>query len=240
MRIEPNWIEQEWRDLLAGAAIGEDRAQLIVVEERQPEGAAECAYCSPSMGPPLPPRTNAVITRIHPDLLARRHHIVGVWQELPEADEVLLSALLRHELEHALQWERYGPQLLGELDAELKEVAAITNRSYHSVPCEQAADDAARGWVRARNGADEVKRLTESLPHWRDVSEGYRETELHEATIAALREWAPPGYEVAMSNAAAVTVEEFIRANSTPWGGLEASPRNGGETVDFAAPWQAV
>src|SRR4051812_16424197 len=111
MKVDLGWIEQEFRDLLANAAVGEDRMQLIVVEERQPDGTAECAYCSPSMGPPLPPRTNAVITRIHPDRLAQRHHIVGVWEVLPEADEVLLSALLRHEVEHARQWERYGPQL---------------------------------------------------------------------------------------------------------------------------------
>lgn len=238
LRVDRNWVEQEWVGILAHAAIDEGRAQLIVVEERQPDGTAECAYCPPSMGPPLAPRTNKVITRIHPDLLAQNHHIVGVWQELPEADTVLLSALLRHELEHARQWERYGPQLTDELDPELKEVARSTGRCYHAVPCERAADDAARSWVRSHYGANEVDRLTQSLPHWRDVPEGCRDIDLHAATVAALREWAPPDYEVAMSNANPVTVEDFVGENSAQWPGLPASPRGEGGAVEFAPPWQ--
>lgn len=48
MLIEREWIEGEWPGIVAHAGISEDRAQLIVVRDTQPVGAAECAYCQPS------------------------------------------------------------------------------------------------------------------------------------------------------------------------------------------------
>lgn len=174
MLINSVWITAEWPRLLEDAGIAMERVQLIIVREQQRSGTAECAYCSPSMNPPLPPRTNAVIRRIDADRLAQHHHIVCAWQGLPAADEISTSALIRHELEHARHWERYGPQLIDELDAELKTVAEVTGRSYHCTPVEQAADDAARAWIESRYDAAEAARLAEVFPHWPHAPLGAR------------------------------------------------------------------
>ena len=233
MLIESGWISAEWPRLLDDAGVSVERAQLIVVRDRRPIGATECAYCAPSMTPPLPAGTNAVIRRIDLDRLAQHHHIVGVWQELPEADEISTSALLRHEVEHARQWEQYGPQLLDELDAELKTVAAAVGRSYHSAPVERAADDAARAWIESRYGAAEAARLAEVFPHWQEAPVGARKASLHEETVGALRAWAPDRYMVTMSGNPAIPLEDFIQGNSGDLPGLQAGERREAEPIEF-------
>lgn len=233
MLIKREWVTAEWPRLLENAGIAIERAQLIIVRERRPVGTAECAYCSPSMTPPLPARTNAVIRRIDPDRLAQHHHLLGVWQELPAADEISTSALLRHELEHARQWERFGPQLVDELDTELKTVAEAVARSYHCTPAEQAADDAARTWIESRFDAPEAARLAEIFSHWLEVPVGAREASLHEETVAALRALAPEGFMVEMPNNPAMPLDDFIAANSGVWAELQAGERVEGEPIEF-------
>lgn len=234
MLIEREWIEGEWPGIVAHAGISEDRAQLIVVRDTQPVGAAECAYCQPSFNRPLDdPEVFAVVRRIGGARAAALHHIVAVWKELPECDPVAASALLRHEVEHARQWESYGPPLMDELEAELKTIAYQVGRSYHAAPVEQAADDAGRAWITTRYGEGEADRLAALFPHWQDAPMGARNASLRDETIAALRAWAPEGYEVSMPGGGTVTLDEFIAENSEPWEPMQAATREHGQSIEF-------
>ncbi len=89
-------------------------------------------------------------------------HRVGVW---PDARASVVGARMRHELEHAVQWERYGPGFFALYDvahAVLAVKAAGLDRCagmyINSIPCEQDANAASAMFLR-RHHADTIDAL---------------------------------------------------------------------------------
>jgi len=112
-----------------------------------PRGGAEAGYLRP--GPPDVPHAltrPAVFRAVPPDILGRyeNRHRVGIWSLVPKAPMALLGPLLRHELEHAAHWKRYGRSFT-DLDAHLREVwgADRDDERYLQLPSERACNDAA-------------------------------------------------------------------------------------------------
>lgn len=112
-----------------------------------PKGLAEAGYFRP--GSPDGPHdllTPTILRRIPPDLLDRYagRHRVALWAQIPRAPFALLGPLLRHELEHAAQWQRYGRPFIN-LNDELREAWEVETRPgrYRQLPSERAANLAA-------------------------------------------------------------------------------------------------
>ena len=110
MQIDQQWAENRWPLLVADAGLALDRVQLIIVRGERPEGAAEAAYVAPSFDRPLnDPKVYSIVRRIG-DRAYKLHHVIAIWEALPDRDEAAVEALLRHELEHAKQWEHWDSQ----------------------------------------------------------------------------------------------------------------------------------
>jgi hypothetical protein len=82
----------------------------------------------------------------------RSLHRIGVW---PEARAAVVGARLRHELEHARQWERFGPGLFDLYDL-VQSVLAVkaagldgcAGMYLNAIPSEQDANAAAAMFLR--------------------------------------------------------------------------------------------
>jgi len=234
MQITEAWADALWPRLVSDAGLDADRTQLIVVRGARPTAGAEAAYCPPSFNRPLDaPNVFSAIRRIG-DRAYKLHHVIVVWELLAHRVETAVEALLRHELEHAKQWEEWGRPLVDELDAVLKEVVGGA-AAYHETPIERAADDAARSWVMQAHGRDAADALLLTVfPHWRDVPEGAAQADLLSNTITMLRERAAAGYLVEMSGGdPPMPLDEFIREHETPHDPLAACVREDAPVIEF-------
>jgi hypothetical protein len=87
-----------------------------------------------------------VFRAIPPEVLNRYEHWhrVAIWKLVPKAPMALVEPLLRHELEHAAQWQRYGRSFI-DLDGFLREAwnVAGDSKRYFQLPSERACNDAA-------------------------------------------------------------------------------------------------
>lgn len=235
MQITEAWANRVWPPLVVDAGVGLDRTQLIVVRGARPQGGAEAAYCPPTFDRPLDsPGVYSGIRRIG-NRAYKRHHIIVIFEDLPDRDETSVEALLRHELEHAAQWEQ-SRAVTDELDVVLKQVIGGEG-AYHETPIERAADAAARAWIRRERGDHDADRLAAAaFPHWQQVPEDAAGLDLHASTIAMLRQRAPIGFLVDMpGGAAAISIEDFIGLHNDPEQPLRAAPRQGEPQIEFVA-----
>jgi hypothetical protein len=131
-----------------------------------------------------------------------------IWVEIPGYDEPTVAALLRHEVEHAAQWERFGTALFDDLDDEVRRAGEESGHSYSERPTERAANDAARDYVRCHYGEDAVVQASRLLP-WEEVEEGDRHLDVRAETDSILRAWAPDGHEIE-SNGKMLSVDDFL------------------------------
>lgn len=229
MRVTRDWLGAEWPRIVADAAVGADRIQLIIVRERRPSEAAEAAYWAPSFHGPLDRDGLYQLVRQIGDRSEAAHHLVVVWEELPGHDEATVAALLRHEVEHAAQWERHGPLLFDDLDYEVQRAGEVTGHSYSERPTERAANDAARDYVRRRYGDEAAARAAQALP-WA-AEEGARHLDVRMETDAALRAWAPQGHQIEIRGGQMGSVDDFLQ-NLGEGAPLQPNP-HGEETIVF-------
>jgi hypothetical protein len=109
-----------------------------------PRGLAEAGYYRPG-GPDVPHDwlTPSILRRVPPETLEQyeNRHRVAIWSEIPRAPYALLGPLLRHELEHAAQWQRCGRSYI-DLDGHLREVWNARSKSerYLRLPSEREAN----------------------------------------------------------------------------------------------------
>jgi hypothetical protein len=231
--VTEQWVNQHWPRLVADADLTLDHTQLIVVKGERPNGGAEAAYVPPTFDRPLDaPKVYSGIQRIG-NRAYKLHHVIVVWEELPDRDEVAVEALFRHELEHAKQWELWGRSVVDELDDVLKVVGG--DAAYHETPIERGADAAARSWVAREHGQAEADRLAATVfPHWLDVPDGAAAADLRTDTIAMLRDRAPAAYLVEMSGGdPPMPLDDFIREHEAPHNPLHASAREDAPEIEF-------
>lgn len=211
MRLTQEWLEAEWPRIIADAGVDADRIQLVIVPDRRPANAAEAAYWAPSFHGPLDRDDVYLVVRYIGDLSEVTHHLVVVWEELPTYDEETVAALLRHEVEHAAQWERQGPLLLDDLDPELWRVGTLSGHSYSERPAERAANDAARDYVRRHYGTNVAATVAQLLP-WNEAQEGDRNLNVRVESEAALRAWAPTDHKIKTSDGVVGSVDDFLES----------------------------
>ena len=182
-------LENLWPRAVEDAGLDPGQVQLVVVAlQEQGLGSAEAAYAGPSYYCPDNDLIGPAVLRAAPSgLLHTECHTIVVWPELPGCDEAAILGLLRHELEHAQQWESLGPPFIDHLNAELLSLVAepAEQDGYHSVPSERAADVAARLIVRRVYGDSITMGPGGRFEHW---ATAIAPQDLWGETVAAIRQ----------------------------------------------------
>jgi hypothetical protein len=144
----------EWpallRVALADAGVFEDTAVLLIVDAAPPPTALEFAYLPPGDWGGL---ENRVLRDAGCQLFEFRSvHRFAVYGELTAAAPEATAAVgLRHEAEHAAQFDRHGPKLT-YLESILRRAMARADRQrdYTRIPSERAANRVAGAFAQAR------------------------------------------------------------------------------------------
>lgn len=156
--LESEELEAEWNAALQDAGFSPDRTRLYVVDAAQASDDVTFAVWH------LPGRA---LVRDHEfpqpldlrDANAPEHidlHRVVVWRDTTAP---ILGALLRHELEHARQWDALGPGIfnlydvikLGVLPHKAGGLAGCGGFYINSIPAEQDANAAAAMYLESRH-----------------------------------------------------------------------------------------
>ncbi|HEX4518912.1 MAG TPA: hypothetical protein VH063_04950 [Gaiellaceae bacterium] len=130
------------------AGIRSSSVVLYVAPVRRPAGTTPLAYLHP--GGVVWPHTvavfKAVAARADADRLAA--HRLAVWHELPGIPAAAIGPMLRHELEHALRFERSGPRFFEADDLLRAAVGAAGGSGYAALPSEREANAASLAYAR--------------------------------------------------------------------------------------------
>jgi hypothetical protein len=147
MRIGRKELRNAWDRARDDAGLDRRDCVIFLVKARMPRGRAEAGYYRPG-GPDGPHDwlSPSVIRHVPPETLERyeHRHRVAIWSEIPGAPYALVDPLLRHELEHAAQWQRHG-RSFSDLDGYLRDVldARSDFQRYLRLPSEREANLAA-------------------------------------------------------------------------------------------------
>jgi hypothetical protein len=156
------------RAALADAGIQERNCILFLVDGEPPlvgeppKRAAEYAYLAPS-GLPAGELNNAVLRDAYPMLDSYTNlHRFASYTSIPDAPRGAVAVGLRHETEHAAQWERLG-HALTELESILREAMRRAGdlARYGSIPSEREANRAAYAYGVAIGADVEAMRTDE-------------------------------------------------------------------------------
>jgi hypothetical protein len=157
--LDEKTVEEEWAAAVRDAELDADACRLMCLE----------AANGPTSGHYPPGRTLGADELIDDDVAATlnesanidRHRVVVLRDVPAEAGRELFAAKLRHELEHARQWEAVGDvaqQLSCIVDELIEVVAGGFNEDgraiYHAQPVERDANAAASHFVRRRFAAE--------------------------------------------------------------------------------------
>jgi hypothetical protein len=138
------------QDALADADVFEDTAVMFIVDGAPPPGASEFAYLPPGDWGHL---VNSVLRDAGDRLVEfMLVHRFAVYSELVAASPDATAAVgLRHEAEHAAQFDGHGPNLF-TLESILRRAMALADRQsdYIRIPSERAANRAAGSFAQAR------------------------------------------------------------------------------------------
>lgn len=136
-------------DALADADVHADSAILFLVTGLAPAGAAEYAYLPPGYWSELENRVLRDVGERLDDFSLL--HRFGAYSESAYAIEAATAVGLRHEVQHAVQFNEYGPSFF-ELESILRRAMRRANRmgDYTLIPSERDANHAAAEYARAR------------------------------------------------------------------------------------------
>jgi hypothetical protein len=127
---------------LADAGVAENTTTLFLVAGRPRADEAEVVY----IPPPHPSRINyPLLERVGWQLLHQYNglHRFAAYQEADEAPLVAIATALRHEAQHAIQFNLYGPDF-AELNQLLRDLVRTTGGApYEEIPTERDANRAA-------------------------------------------------------------------------------------------------
>lgn len=162
-------IEREWREALADAEIEARDVRLIVIDRPRPESARLAVWHAPDeFVLPGGELVDEELDRANADG-CKEHHRVILWRDFPltEIGVAIVAGWMRHELEHARQWNALGATIF-ELDGFLTSVVLEKVGSaggsggaaayYNFKPVEQDANAAASMYLRRRY-ADRVENV---------------------------------------------------------------------------------
>jgi hypothetical protein len=164
---------------------------VFLVKETMPRGTSEAGYLFPGPTPDFHVRLSPAILRwIPPDTLKayEERHRVAVWYRQPRVPYSLLGPLLRHELQHAVQWKRFGRPFF-ELRHHLLDAweAHPAGPGYFELPAERDANAAAAAYAADTLRDVEIEALGRRERYRQMVEEAdlLRETVLDESLSAA-------------------------------------------------------
>jgi hypothetical protein len=166
MRIGRKLLHAAWEHARDDAQLDYRDCVVFLVKAPMPHGKAEAGYYRPG-GPDVPHDwlLPSVLRRVPPETLERyeNRHRVAIWSEIPGAPYALLGPLLRHELEHAAQWQRHGRPFI-DLDGHLRDVWNTHANSdlYLRLPPEREANLAAAVYADVLLDERRVRRLRRS------------------------------------------------------------------------------
>jgi hypothetical protein len=189
MRVSQEELRRAWDSARGDADLKQRACVVILVADRMPTDGSEATYYRPG-GPDRPHDhlKELVLRRTHPDVLNRyewRHRVV-IWAEIPGAPPEILGPLLRHELEHARQWQQYG-RVFVELNTELREAHASAGvpGGYERMPAERAANLAAAAYAALHLAPETIAEICR-LPAYRQfVDQGAEPLEGDVLTLTA-------------------------------------------------------
>jgi hypothetical protein len=163
MRVGRKSLRRAWDIARQDAGLDRRDCVAFLIKARMPHGRAEASYYRP--GPPDMPHEWLIpsILRLVPPVVLERYanrHRVAIWSEIPRAPSALLDPLIRHELEHAVQWQRHG-RSYSDLDAFLREVwdAQSDTERYLSLPSEREANLASAAYADECLDEGQLRRL---------------------------------------------------------------------------------
>jgi hypothetical protein len=146
-------------DALADADVPESTTTLFLVAGRPRSGEAEVVYIPP---PHVWRENYPLLERIGSDCLHEYNglHRFAAYREVDEAPLGALATELRHEAQHALQFNRYGPHFV-ELNQLLRDLVRTTGEArYEDIPPERDANTAAAEFA-AKHHADDIQTMVD-------------------------------------------------------------------------------
>jgi hypothetical protein len=151
VRVGRSLLRKEWEAARKNATI-RGSAVVFLVKTRMPLGFAESGYFRPGAPNTFHAWLDPAIFRFVPPDVFNEHedvHRIAVWAQIPRAPFALLPPLLRHELEHAAQWERGGSAFI-DANSYLYEAWRVRSnrRRYFAMPSERQANLAAAVYAR--------------------------------------------------------------------------------------------
>jgi hypothetical protein len=131
---------------LADAEVAENTTTLFRVEGSPQAGESEVVY----IPPPHAWRDNyPLLARVGSELLQEHNglHRFAVYYEIDDAPLGALATELRHEAQHAVQFNQYGPNFV-ELNQLLRDLVRSTGgANYEAIPSERDANAAAADYA---------------------------------------------------------------------------------------------
>jgi hypothetical protein len=193
MRVGRKLLQVAWDRARDDAGLERSECAIFLVKARMPLGRAEAGYYRPG-GPDVPHDLliPSILRHVSPRMLERyeNRHRVAIWSHIPGAPYALLGPLLRHELEHAAQWQRHG-RSYSDLDGYLREAwdARSDPKRYLRLPSEREANLAAAFYATAQLADSQLRRL-KRIRRYRQLVNGGAELESDSLslTVAALRD----------------------------------------------------
>jgi hypothetical protein len=137
-----------------------DAADVVawIVDAPQPTGATPIAYLHPrGVVRDDTVRIFRAVGAARASAYEGTAHRLALWRRLPALPEAALGPIVRHELAHAVRWQRSGTSFY-EADERLRRAVANAE-SYAELPTEREANAAAGAFARAELSADELAQL---------------------------------------------------------------------------------
>lgn len=140
-------------DALADAGVAENTTTFFLVAGRPRAREAEVVY----IPPPHPSRINyPLLERVGSQLLHQYNglHRFAAYQEADEAPLGAIATELRHEAQHAVQFNLYGPDFV-ELNQLLRDLVRTAGGApYEEIPSERDANRAAAEYAAEKYPGD--------------------------------------------------------------------------------------
>lgn len=165
---------------------GLDAACVVawIVDAARPAGATPIAYLHPRGV--VRPDTVQVFRAVGAER-AQAHagrHRLALWRRLPRLPAAALGPMVRHELAHAVRWERSGPAFYAA-DERLRAVTG--GHRYALLPTEREANAAAAAFARRTLAEPELEQLA-SVPELADLLASTPPADVVGETLALLGE----------------------------------------------------
>ncbi len=155
-------LEEQWRLALCDAGVDGEICRLYEFDASETDDGVGAVW--------FPPGETLDLSAHFPDAGAldeansaahRARHRIGVW---PDPRASVIGARMRHELEHAAQWERFGPGIFRLYDIAHSVLAVkaaglgCAGMYINAIPCEQDANAASAMFLR-RHHTDTISGL---------------------------------------------------------------------------------